>query len=144
MVTKGLDMQNLAVVCPGQGSQSVGMLSALARVSTDIRRVFEEASDAISMDLWQLVCEGPIATLNLTHNTQPALVTASVAVWRYMQRQQSFVPRYFAGHSLGEFSALVLAGSLTLVDAVTVVRERGRLMSAALAPGEGGMLAVWG
>lgn len=137
-------MQNSAAVCPGQGSQSVGMLSSLAERSSVFKQTFEEASEAISMDLWKLVQEGPADALNLTQNTQPSLVAASVAVWRYLQSQLDWTPNYVAGHSLGEFSALVLADSLSLTDAVKIVFQRGRLMSEALMPGAGGMAAVLG
>lgn len=137
-------MQNSAAVCPGQGSQSVGMLSDLAERSSVFKQTFEEASEAISIDLWRLAQEGPADALNLTQNTQPLLVAASVAVWRYLQSQSDWTPSYVAGHSLGEFSALVLADSLSLIDAVKVVYQRGRLMSEALVPGTGSMAAILG
>ncbi len=142
-------MQNIAVVCPGQGSQSVGMMTALSEKSDLVQLTFVEASESVGFDLWELVNSGPEEQLNLTQNTQPALVAASVAAWRVLQEQladqgKSFHPSYFAGHSLGEFSALVLSGAMSLKDAVKVVQQRGKLMSEALEPGIGGMVAVLG
>lgn len=142
-------MQNIAVVCPGQGSQSVGMMTALSEKSDLVQLTFVEASESVGFDLWELVNSGPEEQLNLTQNTQPALVAASVAAWRVLQEQladqgKSFQPSYFAGHSLGEFSALVLSGAMSLKDAVKVVQQRGKLMSEALEPGIGGMVAVLG
>lgn len=142
-------MQNIAVVCPGQGSQSVGMMTALSEKSDLVQLTFAEASESVGFDLWELVNSGPEEQLNLTQNTQPALVAASVASWRVLQVQladqgKSFQSSYFAGHSLGEFSALVLSGAMSLKDAVKVVQQRGKLMSEALEPGIGGMVAVLG
>ena len=100
----------LAIVFPGQGSQSVGMLADLYQQYPLVQQTFAEASNALGYDLWALVAQGPEADLNETHRTQPALLTASVAVWRLWQQQGGATPAYFAGHSLGEYSALVCAG----------------------------------
>lgn len=132
-----------AMVFPGQGSQSVGMLDALAGSSPVIRETFEEASDRLGFDLWQMTQESE-EHLNRTENTQPALLSASVALWRLWQASGNSAPSAFAGHSLGEYSALVCAGALDFGDAVRLVASRGRFMQDAVAPGEGSMAAVLG
>lgn len=134
--------QELALVFPGQGSQSLGMLSALADAYPVVRSTFDEASAAIDLDLWQLAQQGPEADLNLTTNTQPALLAADVAVWRAYKAVGGADPACLAGHSLGEYAALVCADALSLQDASRLVRERGRLMQAAVPEGEGAMAAV--
>ncbi|GHG66735.1 malonyl CoA-acyl carrier protein transacylase [Alishewanella longhuensis] len=134
----------LAIVFPGQGSQSVGMLSELYQQYPIVQATFSEASAALGYDLWALVANGPEADLNETHRTQPALLTASVAVWRLWQQQNGAVPAYFAGHSLGEYSALVCAGVLTLADAVKLVEKRGQYMQQAVPAGVGAMSAIIG
>lgn len=136
--------QDLAFLFPGQGSQRTGMLSAAADTSREVRDTFAEASDALGYDLWHVVSENPGGTLDLTEFTQPALLTASVALWRAWLAAGGAVPARMAGHSLGEFSALCCAGVFTLADAVCLVRERGRAMQAAVPVGEGAMAAVLG
>jgi [acyl-carrier-protein] S-malonyltransferase len=134
----------LGVVFPGQGSQQVGMLAELASEHPVIEATFREASDALGYDLWQLVQAGPAEQLALTHITQPAILTASVAIWRLWQEQGGGQPVLMAGHSLGEYSALVCAGALGFVDAVTLVRQRGEFMQSAVPVGTGGMAAIVG
>ncbi len=135
---------SFAIVFPGQGSQSVGMLADLAAAFPQVRETFEEASDAIGTDLWVLTQKGPAEDLNRTENTQPAMLSAGIAVWRVWQDQGGARPAMLAGHSLGEYSALVAAGVLAFADAVRLVRERGRLMQAAVPAGEGAMAAILG
>lgn len=135
---------SLAFVFPGQGSQSVGMLKELAEQHQEVQSVFAQASEALGYDLWQLVQEGPAEKLNSTDVTQPAMLSAGVAVWQIWQAQGGAKPALMAGHSLGEYSALVCAGAIEFTDAVKLVAERGRLMQAAVAEGEGAMAAVLG
>lgn len=135
---------NFALVFPGQGSQSVGMLSELATVHAQIKDTFQEASDALGYDLWQLIQTGPEDELGKTHITQPAMLTGGVAIWRLLQSQTDAVPAIMAGHSLGEYSALVAAGSLSLSDAVNLVADRGRFMQEAVPAGVGAMAAILG
>lgn len=136
--------QSLAFVFPGQGSQSIGMLAELAGEHQLIVDTFSEASDALGYDLWQLVSQGPEADLNRTDITQPAILAASIALWRLWCAQSSLRPAWVAGHSLGEYSALVAAGVLEFADAVKLVRRRGELMQQAVPQGEGGMAAILG
>ena len=136
--------QKLALVFPGQGSQTVGMLADLYAEFSLVRDTFAEASAALGYDLWALIANGPEADLNETHRTQPALLTASVAVWRLWQQQGGAAPAYLAGHSLGEYSALVCAGVLTLADAVKLVEKRGQYMQSAVPAGTGAMSAIIG
>lgn len=133
-----------AFVFPGQGSQTVGMLAELAAEYAVVRDTFAEASAALGYDLWQLISQGPEADLNETHRTQPALLTASVAVYRLWQQQGGVAPAYFAGHSLGEYSALVCAGVISLADAVILVEKRGQYMQTAVPAGTGAMSAIIG
>lgn len=135
---------SFAFIFPGQGSQSVGMLAGLAESFPVVEETFAEASDALGYDLWKLVQEGPAEELNSTDRTQPAMLTAGVACWRVWQQQGGAMPSVMAGHSLGEYSALVCAGAMTLADAVTLVADRGRFMQAAVPEGEGAMAAVLG
>ena len=135
---------SLAFVFPGQGSQSVGMLADLAAAHADVRATFEEASQGAGVDLWQLSQQGPEDRLNSTENTQPALLAASVAVWRVWRKLGGARPAQLSGHSLGEYSALVCAGALSLHDAAALVAERGRLMQDAVPPGVGAMAAILG
>lgn len=135
---------SFAIVFPGQGSQSVGMLSELAVAHPIVRATFQEASEATGVDLWVLSQEGPAETLNLTENTQPALLAAGVAVWRVYGEQGGERPTFLAGHSLGEYSALVAAGVLDFKAAARLVQKRGQLMQAAVPVGEGGMAAIIG
>jgi [acyl-carrier-protein] S-malonyltransferase len=137
-------MSKLSFVFPGQGSQSVGMLADLAAAYPLVGETFAEASAALGFDLWQLVQAGPGEQLNLTHNTQPAMLAAGVAVWRVWQQQGGPAPQVLAGHSLGEYSALVAAGAIDFADAVRLVAERGRLMQAAVPEGAGAMAAILG
>lgn len=136
--------KKLAIVFPGQGSQSVGMLADLYQTYPLVQETFNEASAALGYDLWDLVANGPEEQLNETQRTQPALLTASVAVWRVWQQQGGATPAYFAGHSLGEYSALVCAGVLSLADAVKLVEKRGQYMQQAVPAGTGAMAAIIG
>ena len=134
----------LAFVFPGQGSQSVGMLADLAELHPVVRETFVEASDGAGVDLWALSQGGPEDMLNRTEYTQPALLAAGVAVWRLWQQQGGAQPSVLAGHSLGEYAALVAAGALTLQDGAHMVRLRGQLMQDAAPAGTGAMAAVLG
>ncbi|WP_147651855.1 ACP S-malonyltransferase [Vulcaniibacterium gelatinicum] len=134
----------LAFVFPGQGSQSVGMLAELAQRDPLVRETFAEASEGAEADLWQLSQQGPEEQLNRTEFTQPALLAAGVAVWRSWQRAGGPSPALLAGHSLGEYTALVAAGALSLRDGARLVRLRGRLMQDAAPAGTGAMAAVLG
>jgi len=136
--------KKIALVFPGQGSQSVGMLADLYAEYAIVRETFAEASAALGYDLWALVANGPEADLNETHRTQPALLTASVAVWRLWQQQNGTKPAFLAGHSLGEYSALVCAGVMSLADAVKLVEKRGQYMQTAVPAGTGAMSAIIG
>ncbi len=134
----------LAFVFPGQGSQSVGMLSDLAAAFPQVRQTFDEASQALGFDLWRLVSAGPEEQLNQTQNTQPAMLAVGVAVWRVWRAQGGPLPVFMAGHSLGEYSALCCAEALAFSDAVRLVADRGRFMQAAVPAGQGGMAAILG
>jgi len=134
----------LAGVFPGQGSQSLGMLASLADGYAEIRDTFQEASDVLNSDLWSLAQNGPEAELHLTENTQPIMLAAGVAVWRLWQARGGCTPTLLAGHSLGEYSALVAAGALRFDAAVELVRERARLMQSAVSEGQGAMAAILG
>lgn len=136
--------QSLAFVFPGQGSQAVGMLSDVAEKFPQIKATFDEASAVLGTDLWQLVQEGPAEVLNRTDMTQPALLAASVALWRVWNEQGGATPAYLSGHSLGEYSALVCAGALAFEDAVRLVNKRGLFMQSAVPAGEGAMAAIIG
>ena len=137
---------NIATIFPGQGSQSVGMLAEASERSPIVRERFAEASDVLSFDLWQLTQQGPVEVLGQTENTQPALLTASVALWEALQalRDAPLTVQAMAGHSLGEYSALVCAGAISFVDGVGLVRKRGELMQQAVPSGQGGMAAILG
>lgn len=134
----------LAFIFPGQGSQSLNMLSDLAGEFPIVEETFKEASDSVGIDLWALAQEGPEEALNRTENTQPALLTAGVAVWRVWRQLGGAQPEVLAGHSLGEYTALVCAEALSLAEGAALVAERGRLMQAAVPPGVGAMAAVLG
>ncbi|WP_202839965.1 ACP S-malonyltransferase [Luteimonas saliphila] len=134
----------LAFVFPGQGSQSVGMLAELSELHRVVRETFDEASDGAGVDLWALSQGGPEEQLNRTEYTQPALLAAGVAVWRAWQAQDGAQPALLAGHSLGEYAALVAAGALSLKDGAHLVRIRGQLMQDAAPAGTGAMAAVIG
>jgi len=133
-----------AMLFPGQGSQAVGMMAALAAGHPEVAATFDEASTVLGWDLGKLVREGPAEELNRTERTQPALLAAGIAAWRAWQAQQALAPAALAGHSLGEYTALVAAGSLAFADALKVVELRGQLMQQAVPAGTGGMLAVIG
>lgn len=134
----------LAFVFPGQGSQSLGMLAELSELHPQVRETFAEASEGAGVDLWALSQGGPEEQLNRTEFTQPALLAASIAVWRLWNAQGGAKPAVLAGHSLGEYTALVAAGALTLRDGAHLVRLRGQLMQDAAPAGVGAMAAVLG
>lgn len=129
---------------PGQGSQSVGMLADLADQYSVVKDTFDEAGEALGYDLWQLVTQGPEAELNLTEQTQPALVAAGIACWRVWNERGGPAPAFLAGHSLGEYSALVAADVVDFADAVRLVQRRAQLMQSAVPEGQGGMAAIIG
>ena len=133
----------LAFVFPGQGSQSVGMMSGWGD-RAEVRATFSEASDALGQDLWALVADGPAELLNQTVNTQPAMLAADIAAWRVWQTAGGTTPVLLAGHSLGEYAALVAAGALGFADAVRLVRLRAEAMQAAVPEGVGAMAAILG
>ncbi len=135
---------NLAFVFPGQGSQSIGMLSELADVYPIVEETFEQASDALSFNLWELVQKGSIEDLNQTHNTQPAMLAAGVAMWRVWCSQSSVRPEWLAGHSLGEYTGLICADSIGFDAGIKLVAKRGRLMQEAVPSGIGAMAAILG
>ena len=134
----------IAYLCPGQGSQHPGMGKILADNFPAARKVFEEVDEALGFHVSRLCFEGPAETLQLTENTQPAILSVSIAVLRVMEAEGFPRPEYVAGHSLGEYSALVAAGALSLTDAVRTVRARGRYMQEAVPAGQGAMAAVMG
>ena len=133
----------LAFVFPGQGSQSVGMMQGWGE-RAEVRATFVEASDALGQDLWALVTDGPADLLNQTINTQPAMLAADVAAWRVWQAAGGATPALLAGHSLGEYAALVAAGSMSFADAIKLVRFRAEAMQAAVPEGVGAMAAILG
>ena len=133
-----------AFIFPGQGSQSIGMMNALAESDTLIQDTFSEASSVLGYDLWELVNDGPVEKLNSTEYTQPAMLTAGVATWRAWLEAGGTAPALMAGHSLGEYTALVCAGVLNFSDAVSLVSDRARFMQQAVPEGEGAMAAILG
>ncbi|WP_241606646.1 ACP S-malonyltransferase [Rosenbergiella epipactidis] len=137
-------MTQFAFVFPGQGSQTVGMLAELAAEQPIIEATYAQASEALGYDLWQLVQQGPAEELNKTWQTQPALLAASVALFRLWQQQGGAQPALLAGHSLGEYSALVCAGVIDFADAIRLVELRGKLMQEAVPEGTGAMQAIIG
>ncbi|MUL18245.1 ACP S-malonyltransferase [Aliivibrio fischeri] len=137
-------MSNFAIVFPGQGSQAVGMLAELGEQHEVVTQTFAEASDALGYDLWSLVQNGPAEDLNQTFRTQPALLATSVALWRVWQEQGLAQPSVLAGHSLGEYSALVCAGVIDFKEAIKLVELRGQLMQEAVPAGIGAMYAIIG
>ena len=141
-----MSIQNnqLAFVFPGQGSQSVGMLAEIAEVYPDIKVTFAQASEVLGLDLWTLVADGQAEDLNQTHNTQPAMLAAGVALWKVWCAQSDVRPGFMAGHSLGEYTALVCSGVLGFSDAIALVAARGRFMQEAVPEGVGAMAAVLG
>ncbi len=137
-------MENVAFVFPGQGSQALGMLAELAETQSIVGQTFAEASDVLGYDLWALIQDGPVETLNETDKTQPALLAASVAIWRAYFASGKAMPTMLAGHSLGEYSALVCAGVIDFKDAIKLVELRGQLMQQAVPAGTGAMYAIIG
>ncbi len=137
-------MQKFALVFPGQGSQKLGMLNALAAEFPVVRETFRQASAVLNQDMWEIAQYDGSNTLDQTQITQPILLTASVAIWRLWQQQGGPLPSIMAGHSLGEYSALVCAGVLGFADAVKLLHYRGQLMQSAVAPGLGKMAAIVG
>ena len=134
----------LGVIFPGQGSQSIGMLAQLAAEEPDVGKTFDEASDVLDYDIWRVTQDGPEERLNSTDVTQPALLSAGVAVYRVWTARLGAVPEIMAGHSLGEYTALVCAGAMQFRDALGLVQTRGRLMQDAVSAGEGAMAAILG
>jgi [acyl-carrier-protein] S-malonyltransferase len=134
----------LAFVFPGQGSQSIGMLAQLAAAHPEVESTFAEASAALGYDLWQVCQQGPEQQLNSTECTQPAMLAAGIATWRVWLSRGGRLPDVVAGHSLGEFTALVAAGSLDFAVAIDLVRWRGRFMQEAVPAGEGAVAAILG
>ncbi len=137
-------MNNTAFIFPGQGSQKVGMLAKLMAAEPLVINTLTEASDLINLDILSLIKEGPAETLNLTENTQPILLTASVALWRLWQQKGGAIPEIMAGHSLGEYSALVCSEALSFADALHLVKKRGLYMQEAVPENTGAMAAVLG
>lgn len=137
-------MSKFAIVFPGQGSQAVGMLADLAEQYAVVKQTFAEASEVLGYDLWALVQDGPVEDLNQTFRTQPALLAASVAIWRVWQQLDLEQPAVLAGHSLGEYSALVCAGVIDFKQAIKLVELRGQLMQQAVPAGTGAMYAIIG
>jgi [acyl-carrier-protein] S-malonyltransferase len=136
--------EDIGFLFPGQGSQKIGMLAAIAANHPSVGQTFAEASEALGYDLWDLVQNGEQEQLNLTETTQPVLLTAGVALWRSWRAAGGALPAIMAGHSLGEFTALVCAGALNFGDGVRLVRQRGAFMQQAVPVGEGAMAAIIG
>lgn len=135
---------NISVVFPGQGSQSIGMLADYAETWPQVEETFKQASDVLGYDCWDIVCNGPVEKLNQTEITQPVMLAADIAVMRVMAQQCMLTPFVFAGHSLGEYAALVAAESLDFEDAIKLVSKRGQLMQSCVPEGEGAMAAIIG
>ncbi len=139
-----MNVANIAVVFPGQGSQSTGMLADYAQTWPQIEQTFAEASAIVGYDLWAICCHGPVEKINRTEITQPLMLAADIAVMRVMEQQCMLTPFVFAGHSLGEYAALVAAQALTFENAIKLVAKRGQLMQQAVPEGEGAMAAIIG
>jgi len=137
-------MKKLGIVFPGQGSQTVGMLADIAREYPIVQEVYKEASDALGYDLWRMTSEGPAEELDKTTHTQPALLAGSYAIWKALFSRAKHKPSLLAGHSLGEYTALVCAESLSFADAIRLVAARGRFMQEAVPAGQGGLAAIVG
>ncbi|GLS26510.1 ACP S-malonyltransferase [Marinibactrum halimedae] len=139
-----MKQENLAFIFPGQGSQKIGMLADLHSAFPVVKSVYDRASEVLGYDLWALSQEGEQEDINLTERTQPLLLTASFAMWQVWNELGGPQPSYMAGHSLGEWSALVCAGVIAFEDAVNIVRLRGKYMQEAVPAGEGAMAAIIG
>jgi [acyl-carrier-protein] S-malonyltransferase len=137
-------MTDLAFVFPGQGSQKIGMLAELAEQNPIIEKTFNEASEVLGYDMWQLIQQGEQDEINLTQRTQPILLTCSLAIWRLWNEKQGAVPSQMAGHSLGEWSALVCANVIDFADGLRIVEARGKYMQQAVPVGQGAMAAIIG
>jgi [acyl-carrier-protein] S-malonyltransferase len=137
-------MSHIAFVFPGQGSQKIGMLSELSQDHALIKQTFDEASDVLGYDMWDLIQQGEQEVINLTERTQPILLTSSLAIWRLWNEHKGAQPSQMAGHSLGEWSALVCSGVVDFADALKIVRARGQYMQQAVPVGEGAMAAIIG
>lgn len=137
-------MTDLAFVFPGQGSQKIGMLAELAEQNPIIEKTFNEASEVLGYDMWQLIQQGEQDEINLTQRTQPILLTCSLAIWRLWNEKQGAVPSQMAGHSLGEWSALVCANVIDFADGLRIVEARGKFMQQAVPVGQGAMAAIIG
>jgi [acyl-carrier-protein] S-malonyltransferase len=137
-------MKKIAFVFPGQGSQALGMLGDVAKNYVEVKNTFDQASSVLGYDLWQLVQEGPAEILDLTIHAQPALLAASYAIWRILMTKPTIKPAVLAGHSLGEYSALVCAEALSFPDAIKLVAARGQYMQEAVPLGEGALAAIIG
>ena len=137
-------MSHIAFVFPGQGSQKIGMLAELAQDHAIIKETFDQASDVLGYDMWDLIQQGEQDAINLTERTQPILLASSVAIWRLWNEHKGAQPSLMAGHSLGEWSALVCSGVVTFEDALKIVRARGQYMQQAVPVGEGAMAAIIG
>lgn len=135
---------NIAVVFPGQGSQSIGMLADYAETWPQVEETFKQASDVLGIDLWDITCNGPKEKINQTEITQPIMLAADIAVMRVMAQQCMLTPFVFAGHSLGEYAALVAAEAMDFSDAIKLVSQRGQFMQQAVPAGEGAMAAIIG
>ncbi len=134
----------IAGVFPGQGSQSIGMMNALAESFSIVKETFEEASECLDKDLWSMLAQGAEDLLNATENTQPIMLSAGIATWRVWQQQSGCLPVGMAGHSLGEYSALVASEKLNFIDALQLVSKRAQFMQSAVKSGEGAMAAILG
>ena len=137
-------MSNLAFVFPGQGSQKIGMLAELAAQNPIIEKTFNEASEVLGYDMWQLIQQGAQEDINLTQRTQPILLTCSIAIWRLWAEKQGAAPSQMAGHSLGEWSALVCSNVIDFADGLKIVEARGKYMQQAVPVGQGAMAAIIG
>lgn len=137
-------MKSLGIVFPGQGSQTIGMLADIAKSYPEVTKIYAEASDVLGYDLWKLTQEGPSELLDQTVHTQPAILAGSYAIWRILESNKKIRPALFAGHSLGEYTALTCAGAFSFKDAIKLVAARGQYMQDAVPAGEGALAAIIG